>query len=81
MTRNELVEQLGQPSQKLSATVWVYSDFRARNRPRAEQNDALVVVFTGNLVSKLRVSHQSLIVAALARVRADAASPGKTVAE
>ena len=81
MTRDELVGLLGQPSQKLSATVWVYSDFRAKNRPKAEQHESLVVVFNGDRVSKLRLTQHSLIVAALARVRADAASPGTTVAE
>lgn len=31
MSREDLVDQLGEPSERRSATAWVYADFRARN--------------------------------------------------
>ena len=72
MTRTELVDQLGEPSQKISAVLWVYSDFRARYRPIDDRADALVVIFVGERVSLLRLTERSLIEAALVKARVNA---------
>ena len=73
MSREDLIDQLGEPSEKLSASVWVYADFRARNRPDSEQHNALVVVFTKDTVSLLRITDDASIKVAIAKYRANAA--------
>jgi hypothetical protein len=75
MSREQLLDQLGQPSEKLADSLWVYSDFRAKGRPVAEQCDTLVVVFTGERVSLLRLTDAFLVKAAIAKARANAAKP------
>ena len=72
MKRDELVAQFGEPTQKLSARVWVYADFRAKGRPARERSDALVVVFTGERVSLLRLTERAQIEAVLAKLGASA---------
>lgn len=79
MTRDELVEQLGQPSEKLSASIWLYFDLRAKGRPTGDQSDTLVVVFTHDRISLLRLTERSLIAPAIAKVRSNG-SNGMAVA-
>jgi hypothetical protein len=45
MSPAQLIDQFGEPSEKLSDSIWVYSDFRAKGRPVGEECDTLVVVF------------------------------------
>jgi outer membrane protein assembly factor BamE (lipoprotein component of BamABCDE complex) len=73
MTREDVLDQLGEPSERLSATAWVYADFRARNRPESDKANALVVVFAKDTVRLLRLTDSASIKVALAKLRADAA--------
>jgi hypothetical protein len=70
MSRTVLVAQLGQPTERLSSNVWVYADFRAPHRPAHERYDALLVVFTGERVTRLRLVQSAAVVPALAKFRA-----------
>jgi len=73
MSRDAVLDQLGQPSSKLSPNVWVYADFRAKGRPAGDRADALLVVFSGDRVSLLRVTEQALVNAALAKLQGKSA--------
>jgi hypothetical protein len=73
MSREHLVAQLGEPSEELSATVWVYWDFRAVGRPAGDRSDALVVVLNNDQISLLRLTERSLVEAARLKLRANAA--------
>ena len=73
MSRDQLVAQLGAPSEKLGEDVWAYWDFRAAGLPPATRGDTLVVVFTQGHVSLLRVTDRASVEAALAKLRANAA--------
>src|SRR5215207_11719999 len=70
MSQEHLVAQLGEPSEKLSATVWVYWNFRAVGRPAGDRSDALVVVLSNDRISLLRLTERSLVEAALVKLRA-----------
>ena len=73
MSREHLVYQLGEPSEKLSATVWAYWDFRAMGRPADDRSDALVVVLKNDRISLLWLTERSHVEALLLRLRANAA--------
>ena len=72
MSREQLIDQLGQPSEELSESIWVYSDFRAKGRSVGEHRDTLVVVFTQDRVSLLRLTDAFLVKTAIAKARANA---------
>jgi hypothetical protein len=73
MSRLQVVEQFGEPAEKISPIVWLYVDFRASNRPAHERSDALLVVFMGERVSRLRLVKQADVQLALAKLRASKA--------
>jgi outer membrane protein assembly factor BamE (lipoprotein component of BamABCDE complex) len=77
MSREDLVDQLGEPSEKLSASVWVYMDFRAKNRPVSEQANALVVVFEKDSITRLRLTDNAAMKMVIAKVRENAAKETK----
>ena len=66
----ETVEyQLGQPTEKITADLWVYADFRAANRPAGSRADTLLVVFKDEAVSFVRLTEWAHVQVALARIR------------
>jgi hypothetical protein len=73
MSPAQLIDQFGEPSEKLSDSIWVYSDFRAKGRPVGEECDTLVVVF--DRVSLLRLTDGFLMKAAIAKARVNANKP------
>ena len=77
MSREELIDQLGEPSEKFSPSLWVYADFRARNRPESEQANALVVVFEKGVVSRIRLTDNAAVKTAIAKFRANAHKDAK----
>jgi outer membrane protein assembly factor BamE (lipoprotein component of BamABCDE complex) len=77
MSREDLVDQLGEPAEKLSASVWVYTDFRAKDRPVSEQANALVVVFEKDKVTRLRLTDNAAMKTVIAKVRANAHKDAK----
>ena len=73
MSPEEVLSQLGAPSEKLSDNHWAYWNFRIAGAPRGARGDALVVVFTNGRVSLLRFTERSLVEAAIAKARVNAA--------
>jgi hypothetical protein len=74
MSRDQLVEQFGAPSEKLSENLWAYFDFRGLRLPLGARGDTLVVVFTNDNVSLLRFTERALVEAAIAKLRSKAKS-------
>jgi hypothetical protein len=77
MSRADLIDQLGEPSEKLSDSVWVYTDFRAKDRPISEQANALVVVLEKNTVTRLRLTDNTAMKMVIAKVRENSAKATK----
>jgi hypothetical protein len=73
MSRDEVVAQLGAPSQQIGPSLWAYWNHRALGRPVAERHNALVVVFTNHKVSVLRLTERAHVEKAVAQVRLNAA--------
>lgn len=69
MPRDAVLAQLGAPDSTLTADVWVYWNFRPKSRPAGERGDTLIVVFTQDRVSLLRLTERRKVVAALERAR------------
>lgn len=61
MTREALLAQLGPPDLRPGADLWVFFDFRARRRPADERSDALVVVFSGGRVTRVRLTERAAV--------------------
>lgn len=80
MSRTELVGQLGEPSAVLMAGVWAYWDFERPGRPTDARGDALIVVFAGDRVTRLRFTTRLAAESALRQVR-DRVSRPATVAQ
>ena len=81
MSREDLVDQLGEPAEKLSASVWVYTDFRAKDRPVSEQANALVVVFEKDRIIRLRLTDNAAMKMVIAKVRANALKDAKVASK
>ena len=73
MHRDDVAAQLGAPSETFSAEIWIYWDFRAKGRPAEEKADTLIVVFTNDRVSRLRLSERQPVIALLTQLRRRAA--------
>jgi hypothetical protein len=71
LSRAALIEQIGAPTVQLNPDVWAYWEFRAEGRPAGEHN-ALIVVFTADRVSLLRLTTRADVEVALSRLRAAA---------
>jgi outer membrane protein assembly factor BamE (lipoprotein component of BamABCDE complex) len=55
MSRETVNFMLGVPSETLGDGVWVYFDFRGKGTPEAAKADTLVLVFSGDKVSSMRL--------------------------
>ncbi len=73
MTREAVVDQFGEPDEKLTADLWVYWNIKPKDRPAGEKNDALLVAFAGGRVVRLRLTAKAPLVALLEQQRAKAA--------
>lgn len=68
--RISVTVRLGQPTQRLSDNLWVYRGFRARNGSSAQEAcDTLIVTFTDDLVTDLRLVNRPAEVAIAAQVK------------
>lgn len=76
MSRGIVLQQLGEPSLQFTRDIWVFSDFRAARLPSAASCDALVVIFTRDQVSQLRLTAAKSIRAMVARQKEAAARSG-----
>jgi hypothetical protein len=61
MTREALLAQLGPPDLRLGTDSWVFFGFRAQRRPADERSDALVVVFAGGCVTRVRLTERAAV--------------------
>ena len=73
MTRTALIDQLGEPTEKLSPRLWVYGDFRPAGYPVGDRYDTLIVVLVDDRVSLLRLVDKRQVELALAKLRLNAA--------
>ena len=55
MTPKDVQARLGAPGAKLAANIWVYWDFKAKNAPRGDKSDTLLVIFSENRVQRIRL--------------------------
>jgi hypothetical protein len=72
MSRAMVEFMFGVPGARLSRDVWVYWNFKAKNVPGADAFDALVVGFTGDRVTLLRLSRSEPVKAFIAQQEARA---------
>ena len=78
-SREGVVYNLGEPTEKLSANLWIYSDFKVAGKKPANRADTLIVVFKDDRVSVLRLTDGAQVRAAITKLRA-AKSPSVAVA-
>jgi hypothetical protein len=67
MDRTTVREVFGPASAKLGVDVWVFWDFRALRRRQSEKFDALVVQFTNDKVSLIRLTDSRAVRTLLAQ--------------
>ena len=78
MTRETVDFMIGQPDERLSADVWVYWNFKAKGVPASTGVDTLIVGFTDDRVTLIRLSKSEPVRAFIARQRARALAPSHT---
>lgn len=79
MSRAEVVHTLErQPDERLGPELWIYWNFAARNRRSGDQGNALLLYFTKDRVSRIRLTDAQPVRELLARQRAK--SPAETLA-
>ena len=61
MSRESVVSAMGTPDHQLSPDVWVYWDFKAKKLPGSEGYDTLVVRFSDDRVTLLRLTHSEVV--------------------
>ena len=72
MPRETVEFMLGKPNEKLSADAWVYWNFKARGVPVTDGVDTLVVGFTDDRVTLIRLSKSGPVRAFIAQQKAKA---------
>jgi hypothetical protein len=72
MSQETVEFMLGKPDEKLSADAWVYWNFKARGVPVSDGIDTLVIGFTGDRVTLIRLSKSGPVRAFITRQKARA---------
>ncbi|MEO7411742.1 MAG: hypothetical protein ABIZ81_00165 [Opitutaceae bacterium] len=72
MSRETVDFMLGKPDARLSADVWVYWNFKAKGVPGGDAGDTLIVKFTDDRVTLLRLSRSEPVRAFIAQAKARA---------
>jgi uncharacterized protein YegJ (DUF2314 family) len=71
--RSDVAERLGEPPDRFSPDVWVYWDYRDPRRAADERYQTLVIIFTGERVTRIRFTDTKTTRDALAKFRRDEA--------
>ena len=73
MTPQDVFAKLGRPGAQLAANIWAYWDFKAKNAPRADQCETLLVIFAENRVQRVRLTDSKPVRTFLAQQETKAA--------
>jgi hypothetical protein len=71
--RRDVPERIGEPPDRFSPDVWVYWDYRDPRRATDERYQTLIIIFTGDRVTRIRFTDTKETRAALAKFRRDQA--------
>ena len=71
--RSQVTERIGDPSDKFSADVWIYWDYRDPRRAADERYKTVIIIFADNSVARIRFTDTKATRAALAKFRHDQA--------
>lgn len=69
MTRETVVDQMGEPGLRLHRDIWAFTGFRASNVYHAERYDTLLVVFKGDKVAGITLTAEKTLRTAAAAHR------------
>jgi hypothetical protein len=72
--RSDVTERIGDPPDRFSPDVWVYWDYRDPRRAADERYQTVVIIFTGDWVTRIRFTDTKATRDALAKFRRDQAS-------
>ena len=78
MTPQDVRASLGAPNTTLAPHIWVYWNFKAKDTPRAENADTLLVIFAENRVQRIRLCDSKPVRTFLAQQEVKAAKAAKT---
>ena len=81
MSREDVLDHLGEPTERLCDSVWVYADFRARNRPESEKFSALIILFAEGKVSLIRLTDRPTAKALIAKWQTNTSKPATIAAK
>ncbi len=80
MTSKHVQAQLGAPDTTLAANIWVYWNFKAKDNPRVENADTLIVIFENERVQRVRLTDGKPVRAFIAQRDVKAAAAKTSVA-